>query len=58
MIIVKRSQSPIAQKLDLGYVLLDDEKHEAVAYFYDERAAIIAARALNRAAKKRATRKS
>jgi hypothetical protein len=48
MIIVKRTQSPIALKLELEWVMVDNEKQETIAYFYDEQPAIIAARALNK----------
>lgn len=58
MIIVKRSQSQIARKLELEFVVLDNETQTTIAYFYNVRDAIIAARALNKVNKKDTSRKS
>lgn len=48
MITVKRTvHNQAAQMLELPWVLLDDQKHVAVAYFYQEQQARVAAAALN-----------
>ncbi len=48
MIIVKSTvNNPAARMLELSWMLLDDQEHVVVAYFYQEQQARVAAAVLN-----------